>query len=108
MKIHSIHCTFVSQSNIDKESIKKAEWLGGDFVQQVRFRLFGERYGKMLSVVVDACEKDNINILATNKINVKANYDGLSLEIEIKDIKQLENFLNRIRSHKEIESIKSV
>lgn len=105
MKIHSAGCSFLKNS--DPANIKKAEWAGGEFIQVVKFKLYGESYGKVLSAVVECADKENVNIISTVKIFAKGDNEGMMLEAEINGISQLESLLKKLRSHSAIETIKS-
>lgn len=105
LKIHSKNCYYIKSQEFQNESFKKAEWLGGEFIQLVRMKIFGNSYNKALSIVVDAAELLKIRICDTKKF-VKSGADGLYLEVEIKEIEQLNNFINKLKNHKEIESVK--
>lgn len=107
MKIHSKDCPYLKQSHLEPENFKKAEWMAGEFLQTVRFKLFGENYTKMLQAAADAADSDKITILSTGKLSLKGDNEGLAIEVEVKDISQLESFINRLKSSNAVESVKN-
>ncbi|MDX9791448.1 MAG: hypothetical protein RBT61_11500, partial [Candidatus Kapabacteria bacterium] len=87
--------------------LKNAEWLSGDFIQLVKLKIFGESYGKILSLAVDIADNSKIKIVDAKKVN-KGNTEGLYIEIEIKEIQQLNAFEAKIKSSKFIDTVKYV
>jgi GTP pyrophosphokinase len=107
LKIHSLNCNYINSLEFDKESFKNAEWLSGDFIQLVKLKIFGESYGKILSLAVDIADNSKIKIVDAKKVN-KGNTEGLYIEIEIKEIQQLNAFEAKIKSSKFIDTVKYV
>ncbi|MBX3044088.1 MAG: bifunctional (p)ppGpp synthetase/guanosine-3',5'-bis(diphosphate) 3'-pyrophosphohydrolase [Candidatus Kapabacteria bacterium] len=106
LKIHSKNCFYIQSHEFEPENFKNAEWLVGEFIQIVNLKIFGDSYSKILSLVVDTADSLKVKILDTKKLS-KGNVEGLNLEIEIKEIEQLNNFKNKLKNSKFVESIKN-
>jgi guanosine-3',5'-bis(diphosphate) 3'-pyrophosphohydrolase len=105
LKIHSKNCYYIKSQDFDYNNFKKADWTNDEFIQTIKLKIFGETYSKILSLAVDTAENLKIKITDTSKIQ-KGNSEGLALELEIKEISQLELFKQKIKNSKSIYSIK--
>ncbi|GAB1371787.1 bifunctional (p)ppGpp synthetase/guanosine-3',5'-bis(diphosphate) 3'-pyrophosphohydrolase [Candidatus Kapaibacterium sp.] len=106
LKVHSANCFYIKSQEFDSENFKKAEWLGGDYIQIVKLKIFGESYSKILKLAVDIAESLKVKIYDTKKLS-KGNSEGLYIEIEVKEIEQLNNFRNKIINNKIVDVITS-
>jgi GTP pyrophosphokinase len=107
LKIHSRNCSYINSSEFDKDCFKHAEWMSGEFIQLVKLKLFGESYSKILAAVVDAAESLKIKIIDTVKF-AKSGNEGLYLEIEVKEIAQLDNLKSKLKNSGAVDAVKNV
>lgn len=106
MKIHSASCGYINSDNIDKSNLKEAKWLTNESYQLVRCKVFGDSYNKMLTSLVNIAEKEDINIISADKLNLKGYKEAINLEIRVKDIAQYESFADKLISSNGVGSIK--
>lgn len=106
LKIHSKNCSYIQSMEFDKDNFKQAEWLVGDFTQLVKLRIFGDSYSRILSITVELADSLKIRIIDTKKI-VKSGSDGLLIEIEVREINQLNLFMSKLKAYSEIESVRN-
>lgn len=107
LKIHSQSCNYINSQEFESENFKNAEWLGGEFAQLVKMKIFGYSYSKILAIAVEVAESLKIRIFDTKKFT-KSSSEGLYIELEIKEIEQLNNFKNKLKNYKEIDAAKNV
>jgi GTP pyrophosphokinase len=106
LKVHSANCYYIKSQEFEQDCFKNAEWMSGDFIQVVKLKIFGDSYNKLLSLVVDIADTSKIKIFDTKKV-VKGNSEGLYVEVEIKEISQLEQFKQKVKNSKLVDSIKN-
>lgn len=106
LKIHSRNCYYIKSQEFEADCFKQAEWLSGEFTQLVKLKIFGESYSKILSIVVEVAESLKIRIYDTKKF-VKSGSEVLQLELEIKEVEQLNNFKNKLKNSKFIDAVKN-
>ena len=107
LKIHAKDCSFLKSQGLDTESFKKAEWLTGEFIQNVKIKIFGDSYSRLLSALLDESEACDLKIIDTVKIAVKSGTEGIIAELQVKDFNQYNKFISRLKSQKYVESVKN-
>jgi GTP pyrophosphokinase len=107
LKIHSKDCPYLKSQELDSESFKKAEWLTGEFVQNVRIKIYGDSYNRLLSALVEETENCDIKIIDTVKIPSKPGADGIIAVLQVKDFNQYNKFISKLKSQKYVETVKN-
>ncbi len=105
IKIHSVNCRFIASSAFDKDKFKKAEWMTSDSVQTAKIKLIGLNYNNMLNVIVDEAASGKLVIRSSEKINTVKKSACILIELEVKDIDQLRQFISKIEKSKYVDSI---
>jgi GTP pyrophosphokinase len=107
LKIHSIDCQYLKSQGFDAESFKKAEWLTGEFIQNIRIKIFGDTYSRLLSALVEETENCDIRIIDTVKIPSKSASEGIIAVLQVKDFNQYNKFISKLKSQKYVETVKN-
>lgn len=105
IKIHSKECNYLRHTDYNSEQFKHAEWLESDMHQTVRYKVFGENSVKLTQSITETANSCGVDIISMKKIATKYS-DGIELELSVKDIVQLEQFLNKLKSQKEVIGVK--
>lgn len=103
IKIHSIDCPFLNSSILDKDRLRKADWLDSESKQIVRLRIYGQNYDEMLTELIEKSNELKISIIKTERI-VKNEKIQILTELEIKDFNQLKQFQNKLINSRNISS----
>lgn len=105
IKIHSANCPYISSPAFEKEKFKKAEWIASDSVQTTSVKVIGQDYNDMLNYIVDEASGRKIIVKSINKVKSNNKSICLLVEVEVKDIEQLRNFISKLEKSKFIDSI---
>lgn len=105
IKIHSQNCSYLKNRNWNNENFKTAEWLESESQQIVHYKVFGESYQKVSQIVADTANSLNLTLKGMKKLELKLS-EGVEIELSVKDISQLQQFLQKIKSQKDIFGIK--
>lgn len=103
IKIHSIDCPFLNSSILDKDRLRKADWLDSESKQIVRLRIYGQNYDEMLTELIEKSNELKISIIKTERI-VKNEKIQILTELEIKDFNQLKQFQSKLINSRNISS----
>ncbi len=103
IKIHSLNCPFIKSKFLDKERLRKAEWLDTESKQTVRLKIFGQNYEKMLTELIEKTNELKITITKTERI-IKNNIAQILTELEIINFNQLQQFQNKLINSNNISS----
>ncbi|OGU60127.1 MAG: hypothetical protein A2X64_01180 [Ignavibacteria bacterium GWF2_33_9] len=105
IKIHSANCRYLHKTDANQDQFKTAEWLESDSQQIVRYKVFGDSGINLQKVIGDITENFGISIVYIKKMSTKLG-EGVELEVIVKDYEQLQQFLSKVKSHKEVTGIK--
>lgn len=105
IKIHSQNCRYLHQTKSNFEQFKQAEWLESDSQQIVRYKIFGDNSVKLHQLISDIAQNQNITIHSSKKLISKLS-EGIEIELLVKDINQLQQFLTKVKSQKEVLGVK--
>ncbi len=106
LKIHRGDCPLITKQALPQENLKKAEWVMKDSLQNVRIRLAGENYPKMLRELADVAEQLKIGLFSTEQTATKSKSAVVTAEIRISDISQLDKLRLKLVKSGNIESMK--
>jgi GTP pyrophosphokinase len=105
IKIHSIDCPYISSPAFEKDKFKKAEWIDTDSVQTASMKIIGQDYNDMLNYIVDEASGWKLIVKSLNKVKSNNKSICLAVEVEVKDIEQLRNFITKLEKSKFIDSV---
>ncbi len=105
IKIHSENCAYYKKGVLEKERIKKAEWVMDKSLQIVRIKITGEDYQRILSSFVELSKDLNFSIETIKKGYSKTGNDIAYMEIAVDNISILQKLKERIKQSKFIYSI---
>lgn len=108
IKIHRIDCFHIKADNIDFENLKNAEWLDSESIQSALLKVYGTAFEKMLETIAEEAAERKISIISTKRIPALDGFSGIYIELEVKDISQLRQYISKISNTKEIENVKIV
>lgn len=108
IKIHSRSCALYKSGKLAEENLKTAAWEMTESLQTVRLKLYGYSFNDMLKDFVDIADSHKLKVESTERINVGKSYQGMKAELTIKDIGQLHNFTNKLRSANSIENVRQL
>lgn len=108
VKIHHKNCIFLNNDGIDKDNLKKAEWLDEESMQIVKIKIFGNNYSKMLDTFTDEVSERAISVILKDKVNAGKGVECIYTELEVKDIEQLNSLISKLNSTNYITGVKKV
>jgi GTP diphosphokinase / guanosine-3',5'-bis(diphosphate) 3'-diphosphatase len=108
IKIHSKNCPYINSDSIDKNNLKKAEWLKSDSMQLIRCKMIGSDYSKILSQIVTFADDESLRIINNQKIIMKNGKEGIYLEIAVKDNSQFKRLEDKLTASSLVYSIRLV
>lgn len=106
LKIHRADCSLIKKQAIQQENLKKADWVMKDSMQNVRIRLYGENYSKMLRELADTTEALKIGLYSTEQTPSRSKSIVVSSEIRISNVSQLDKLRLKLMKSGNIESMK--
>lgn len=103
IKIHSTKCNYLVQ--FDKTRFKEATWLESESTQNIELRFTGSDYNEMLSYILDLSKAAKIELISTSMNKSRVNDIIILVEIEIKDINQLNHFIKMFGNRRIVKSV---
>ncbi len=105
IKIHAQRCKHYKLGEMDPERIKPAEWELTASLQQAVVNLFGENYFLMQKALTDVSSAMGVAINSMQRKDINDYMFGMKVSIEVKDLSQLNQFVNKLQSSADIESV---
>ena len=105
IKIHSVNCQIVKSDSIDKTRLKKAEWTQSDSQHLVKLRLMGNNYESMFKVLIESSSDSKVMITSMERKPSKNDLQEMLIEIEVKDVFHLKEFMTKLNKHSEFRAI---
>ena len=105
IKVHSHDCQYISDID-DSSRIKSATWSIGIELQAVKILLLGTDYNQMFTVAIEKAQEDKITVLSIDKFNNHKQYEGLEIELEVRDIEQYNDYKRKLGRYVFIKVIK--
>ncbi len=105
IKIHAQRCKHYKLGEMDPERIKPAEWELTASLQQAVVNLFGENYFLMQKALTDVSSAMGVAINSMQRKDINDYMFGMKVSIEVKDLSQLNQFVNKLQSSTDIESV---
>lgn len=106
IKVHSAKCKYVNSGELDGERFKKAEWSGEESKQLVHMKIFGFDYGDMLKVFVDIADHEEIKVHSADKSVRRDKKACIDATIEVKDVRHLNKFTDKLLKAAPIDRLK--
>ena len=105
IKIHSVDCQIVRSESIDKSRLKKAEWIQSDSQHLVKLRLMGNSYESMFKMLIENSSDSKVLITAMERKPSKNDLQEILIEIEVKDVFHLQEFITKLNKSSEFRMI---
>jgi GTP pyrophosphokinase len=105
IKIHSVDCQIVRSDSIDKSRLKKAEWIQSDSQHLVKLRLMGNSYESMFKMLIENSSDSKVLITAMERKPSKNDLQEILIEIEVKDVFHLQEFITKLNKSTEFRMI---
>ncbi len=108
IKVHSKNCRYYQSGSLDDEKVREAKWLLSDSLQRTRVKVFGCEYDDIVDKIENISKEQKLNIVSLERIPTNNRSNGVLVDIEVKDINQLNLFTDKLRKMKDIDSAKAV
>jgi GTP pyrophosphokinase len=108
IKIHSVDCRIIMSGNIDKTRLKTAEWISTDSLHLVKLMLIANDYESMFKAVIEKSSESKILISSMERKPAGKDYQGMQIEVEVKDVFHLQEFVSRLKSSANIRMIERI
>ncbi len=105
IKIHAKRCEHYKLGEMDPDRIKPAEWETTASLQQAGVNLFGENYFLMQKTLTDVSSSMGVAINSMQRKDINEYMYGMKVSIEVKDLAQLNQFVNKLQASQDIESV---
>ena len=108
IKIHSQDCPVVNAKNIEQERLKKAEWLSSDALQSTKLMLISYDYNAMFKDAVECASEFGLPINSMERKSSGKDFTALIMEVEVKDLHQLNDFIRKLTNSAYIRRVERI
>jgi GTP pyrophosphokinase len=105
IKIHSVDCSIVTSDTIDRTRLKKADWIQSDSQHLVKLRLIGNNYESMFKVLIENSSDSKVIITSMERKPSKSDQQEVLIEVEVKDVFHLQEFITKLNKSPNIRLI---